>query len=117
MSRYDDFEGNGFILLQSNSSKNSYRFKFEPASTAEGKGAIPYETQMTSVNVSGYFEDGTDVSAVMVDSVQLFDTEDAVVVDLNYPGTEGRYKLRFILTLNDGSIWEKDFNRIEAVSL
>jgi hypothetical protein len=117
MSRYDDFEGTSVILLQENSDGNSYRFKFETPDTEEGKGSLPYDTQISSVTVSGYAEDGTDVSAIMVDSVSLFPQDEVVVVKLNYPGAEGRYKIRFLLSLNDSSTWEKDFNRIESVAL
>ena len=120
MSRYDDFENNEYILLQENSSNNSYQFLFPPADSETGKGSIPYDTQISSVNVSGYFEDGTDYSAQMIQTVNLFPREgviDKVVVDLSYPGINGRFKLTFLLTLTDGSVWEKDFNRIEAIEL
>jgi hypothetical protein len=114
---YDDFSDSSPILLQENSAANSYRFKFEAATTAAGKGSIPFSTTINSVIVSGYAEDGTDVSAIMVDSVSLFEDDELVVVKLNYPGDIGRYKLRFLLTLDDSSTWEKDFNRIESVAL
>ena len=120
MSRFDDFENNEYIILQENSSANPYAFLFPPAETETGKGSIPYETEISSVNVSGYYEDGTNYSAAMIQSVNTFPRSgvvDKVVVDLNYPGQEGRFKLRFLLTLTDGSVWEKDFNRIEAVAL
>ena len=117
MSRYDDFENNDPIILQENSSANSYAFTFPSPTTETGRGSIPFDTAITSVNVSGFFEDGSDFSAAMIQSVNLFPQDDKVVVDLTYPGVEGRFKLRFLLTLTDGSVWERDFNRIESLAL
>jgi len=115
--RYDDFEGSTYIVLQPDSVNNSYRFVFNAALTSTGKGSIPYDTLMTSASVSGYAEDGSDVSAIMIGSVALFASEEAVVVKLVYPGSAGRYKIKFLLTVSDSSVWEKDFNRIEALDL
>lgn len=117
MSRYDDFDGYDVIILQENSNANSYRFEFKAATSAAAKGSLPYDTQMTSAIVSGYAEDGTDVSTLMVDSSSLSALDEYVEVRLNYPGANGRYKLTFLLFLSDGSKWEKNFNRIEAISL
>jgi hypothetical protein len=118
MSRYDDFEGASGVIIQSRSRNNSYRFKFDPPSTQNGKGSIPYGTTVSSATVSGYTEAEVNVSTQLIETISVPTTEDnIVVVRLKYPGSIGRYKLTFLLTLSDGSTWEKDFNRIEAVEL
>ena len=117
MSRYDNFSDSDPILLQSNSSGNSYNFIYAAATSSTAKGNLPFETQMTSVYVSGYNEAGDNVTSTLVGSWTLFPQDEKVVVRLNWPGSTGRYKLTFLLTLNDSSKHERDYAKIEAVNL
>lgn len=113
---YDDFEGSDYIYLQPSNRKNAYRFTFEPASNVNTKGSIPFNTNVASIVVSGFTDLGVDVSTTLIDETPNLD-DNVVLLKLNYPGTEGDYRLKFVLTLDDGSVFEKDFRRIKVIDI
>lgn len=113
---YDDFDGADVIYLQPGNLKNVYRFAFLPANSITDKGSIPYGTSVSSVVVSGYNTDDENVSSIMIDEAPTV-TSNIVSIKLNYPGSEGTHRLKFLLTLNDSSVYEKDFRRIRAIDL
>ncbi len=99
---------NGKIVLQPNSNVK-YKFKFPPAEVADGPGSIPYGTTVSSVDVTVYNSDGTDVGTSVLVSDALANNN--VVCKLKYSSTwgEGRYKITFVLTLSDADTLEYDF--------
>lgn len=112
----DDFEDKTYITLQPGSYANPYRFAFTPAVSVDSKGSIPFGTHVSSVAVSAFdIEEGINVSAQMIENVS--ENADVVTVALNWPGSAGTYKLKFLLTLDNGAVFEKDFNRVEAEDL
>jgi len=114
-----DFKAVKPIILQPNSLKNAYMFEFAPASGPTEKGSIPYSLSVSSATVSGSFaENGTDVSSELIAETPTV-SSNTVTVKLNYPQTtgEGKYNLRFILLLDDGSIYEFDFTAINAENI
>jgi hypothetical protein len=111
-----DFKGTDDITLQPASIDNEYAFRITTPSTAYGKGGIPYNSSVSSASVSGYKEDGTNVTAELINGTPTVSTN-IVIVGLDYPATSGvgKYKLTFYLTLDNGSVWEKDYDRVEAL--
>lgn len=112
------FKGNDSIVLQPTTSGIGYGFDFPiKASTSAVAGFLPYNTTISSSVVTASKSDGTDTTNDMI--ISNSETEDNVNVILQYPATngEGTYYLKFVLTLNDGSTVEADFNRIIARDL
>jgi hypothetical protein len=111
---YDDFEGSDYIYLQPSNRKNAYRFTFEPAASINVKGSIPYNTNVSSVSVSGFTDLGVECTSSLIYGTPTL-ASNVVTLKLDYPGEEGDYRLKFVLALDDESIFEKDFRRIKAV--
>jgi hypothetical protein len=108
-----DFKGTDDIKLQPYSEKNYYRFKFEPATSADGKGAIPFGTTVSSVTVSGYNDTGSDVTTLLLNETPVV-SSNVVTCAFDWVSA-GNFKVTFYLTLSDDSKWEKDFDRIKGV--
>jgi hypothetical protein len=104
----------GRIVLQPNTSL-SHTFAFLAASSATANdGFLPYGRTITEVEVNVYTEDGTNVTENMiVGSASISDN--MVTVRLQYPGIAGRYKIEFILLLDNGETDEDEFLNIFAV--
>jgi hypothetical protein len=107
-----DFKGTNNIKLQPFNEKNYYRFIIDPASTINGKGMIPFGTNVTSVAVSGYSGDGTNVSTTLINGVPVV-SSNVVTVGLDWAG-DGNFKLTIYTTLDNGGKYEFDFNRIKG---
>jgi len=108
MSKFDI----GDITIQSGDSIG-YNFKFPIASSAtSNNGAIPFGRTISSVTVTAYAADGTDVTTLIIEGTpSLIST--TVIVVLKYPTTGvGRYKLTFDLTLDNGWTREVDFTTL-----
>lgn len=109
----DSFTGTKTIRLQPDSDAVPYTFTFPINTSATANdGAIPFGDDISSEAVKAFSEQGTDVTAQMVDSTSS--TATIVTVALNYPTGPGRYSLEFVLTLSSGAIMEFDFTRIYA---
>ena len=115
----NDFKAVQPIILQPASVSNSYQFEFAAAESSGAKGSIPYGTSVSTATVSGSFaETSEDVSSELISEAPTV-LSNIVTVLLDYPTNsgEGKYNLRFILTLDDGSVWEFDFTSIQAVNI
>lgn len=111
------FLGNNKIVLQPNDLDVQYRFDFTACSTATANdGFLPFGAQIISVELKSTDEDKTTVSGIVQGSI-IQHSGSSVVTTLSYPSdlSEGRYFLTFILTLDNGSVLEADFNRIEVI--
>lgn len=115
MSR-DDFQSIDYINLQPRSVKNKFSFWFPAASTASGRGSIPYGTTITDVAVSAFNEDGTDVTSSMITVTPSVADSYYVYLGLSWVSA-GLYKLVFKLTISDASTWEYNFNRVVCEDL
>jgi len=114
-----DFKGSERIVLRPNDNYVPYIYEFEPCSTASlNDGAIPYGTNIASIQVTAVDEDDTDATAEMIKGASL--SSNVVTVYMKYPATlkNGIYDLTFSATL-DNSVrtrLDNEFNRrIEAV--
>jgi len=110
------FKGSSKISIQPLDHIN-YDFKFTICSSSTANdGFLPAGRTISSVNVTGYNESGTDVTSSLIDGTAVL-VVDVVTVPLKWPGTAGRYKLTFEIELDDGQIKEADFDRIFAENL
>jgi len=107
----------GQIIIQANTNLG-WNFKFPTATSATAKGGIPYGRTISTVSVIAYDEDDSDVTSEMIVGTPSLDTE-TVTVRLKYPVTSGvgRYKLTFILTLDNGMTVEFDFKNVYAKNI
>jgi len=114
----DNFKGHDLIRLQPGDNDVQYDFDITTCTTAiANDGFLPFGRSVSSVAVSGYQEDNVTLANDMI-SGSISESADVVSVPLKYPAAgEGRYKLRFTLTLDDSSTQEADFNRIQAENL
>jgi hypothetical protein len=105
---------NGKITLQP-TSKVTRKFYFPAASSESTRGAIPYNTTVSSVVVTAYDADGVNVSTQLISGTPSVDSNIVTVV-LTYPATkgDGKYKLSFALSLSNGDIENFDFPGIIA---
>jgi hypothetical protein len=109
-----DFRGDIIFVLQPNDANVPMGFKFEPASTeTTNDGSLPYNTSVSSVVVTAHKDDGTDVTDTMISPTPTV-ADNIVSMRINWPGAVGRYHVRMILTLDDSSVKEFDFNRFVA---
>lgn len=94
-----------------------YAFKFPIAESATSNtGALPYGRTISSVAVTAYDADGEVATDDLIEGTPSLDTVTVTVV-LKYPGTDGRYSLRFIITLDNGWTKECDFTTIYAKNI
>ena len=99
--------------------KLGYQFKFPIATSATANnGCIPYGRTISSADVTIYSEDGTDVSTFMIDGTPQLSGE-IVEVIFTYPDDfgDGRYKIIFELTLDNGWVATSKFDTLYAVTL
>jgi hypothetical protein len=110
------FKTNDKIQLQPND-QIGYEFQVTSCSTsAANDGFLPFGRSVTSFAVSGYGEDAVTPANDMIQSSAL--SGQIMTVVLKYPAAgAGRYRLEFILTLDNGQKKEADFGRIEALDL
>ncbi len=106
-----DFRGNNTFIVQPLDVAVPLGFKFEPASTAiANDGSIPFQTGVVSAVVTAEKDDGTDVTSTMINGTPTV-LDDVVNVRIDWPGSVGRFHVKLVLTLDDASEKEFDFNR------
>ena len=111
-----DFKTHGDIRLRSDDIIR-YSFKFTPASSATANdGNIPYGTTVSSCDVSVYTEDGTAVTSI-VSSDTLSDN--TCILTMQYPDDfgDGRYVIKFVLTLSSGDTKSNYFTRLYSETI
>jgi hypothetical protein len=108
-----DFQGNDDIIVQPGTSDYAYEFEVTVCSAVGANdGFLAFGRTISSVVVKA-FKHGTtnleDTEIIEGYSLAGF----IVTVRLTYPSTNGagRYKLEFVMTLDDGSTEEADFGR------
>lgn len=109
-----DFKGMSRIELQPNDVDVPYQFYFTACSSASANdGWLPYGDGIASVVVTAWTSDGTQDSEIIAADTEV---NDVVTLDLTYPLTNGpgRYKIRFVITTDDGATIEADFDRVYA---
>jgi hypothetical protein len=106
-----NFESVGQINLQTGDLLG-WNFKFPIAESPLKKGAIPYGRTISSVTVTAYNCDSTAITDLIVNTPVI--DNDTVSIKMKYPEVsgEGRYKLTFYLTLDNGWTRQFDFNRV-----
>ncbi len=109
-----DFLGNDDIIVQPATSKAAYEFEITVCSAAGANdGFLAFGRTIASVVVTAHKHGPT----LLVDTELIEGTptkvDQIITVKLNYPSTNGggRYKLEFVMTLDDGSVEEADFGR------
>ena len=109
-----DFIGNDDIIVQPGTYKYPYEFEVTVCSAAGANdGFLPFGRTIASVVTIAHKHGRTLlVDAQLVDSYSELDQ--IITVKLTYPTTNGsgRYKLEFVMTLDDGSKEEADFGRV-----
>ena len=113
-----NFQGSDEIILQPNDDGVIYSFNVTTASASGANdGYLAYGRSISSVVVTTYDEEGT-LTTDLVDGVAVLDGN-IIRQPLQYPTTsgDGRYKITFVMTLDDSSIKEADFFRVNAESL
>jgi hypothetical protein len=114
-----NFKGNQKIQLQPYDYAINYEFEITVCSSSTANdGYISYGRTVSSVAVSGYAEDKTTLANDLIASTPSVN-QNIITVPLSYPtiSGEGRYNLKFQLTLDNGSRVEADFNRVQAEDL
>lgn len=113
----DSFLGSAEIILQPNDQRVSYLFTFTVnSSIGANDGFLPYDTNIVSATVNGYTIKGVSIPT-LVDSIDI--TNNQITVYLNYPGSDGKYKITFILVLDNDvvSVVEADYTHIVVKNL
>jgi hypothetical protein len=112
-----DFQGNDDIVVQPGTSKYPYEFEVTVCSAVGANdGFLPFGRTISSVVVTAHKHG----PAILVDTELIEGTptevDQIITVKLNYPTTNGRgrYKLEFVMTLDDGSTEEADFGRVRV---
>lgn len=110
-----DFQGNDDINVQPGTSKYAYEFEITVCSAAGANdGFLAFGRTIASVVVKAYKHGSTLLEdSDLIEGVPT-EVDQVITVKLNYPTTNGpgRYKLEFVMTLDDGSTEEADFGRI-----
>ena len=109
-----DVEGHEIIILRPGD-KITYEYAAPPATSATANdGAIPYGTNVNSIEVKG-FKGKTDVTTDLIQ--QSSHSNNIVQVQLKYPTSSGggKYQLRFALTLDNAEIVNKRHDNIKVV--
>jgi len=112
----DTTKGTDQIIIQPHDSGVTYAFTSSPCSSAASNdGNIPYGTTVSGVEVLSANSDG-EVITGLIDDYSV--TDNVISVTMSYPDDgAGNYHLTFLLTLDNGSIVEEDYNRVKAVDL
>lgn len=106
-----DFRGSNTFVVQPLDVAVPLGFKFAPASTEDtNDGSLPFQTSVVSAVVTAEKDDGTDVTSTMINGTPTV-LNDVVNVRIDWPGAVGRYHMKMVLTLDDASEKEFDFNR------
>ncbi len=110
------FQGSDKIDVQPGTSKAAYEFEFTVCSAAGANdGWLAYGRTISSVAVKAYKHGETEVDATsdLINGTPSV-ANNIVTVKLDYPTVNGsgRYKLEFVVTLDDGSDDEADFGRV-----
>jgi len=110
-----DFLGNDSIIVQPGTSKYAYEFEVTVCSAVGANdGFLAFGRTIASVVVVAH-KHGSSllVDAELIEGVPT-EVDQVITVKLNYPTTNGagRYKLEFVMTLDDGSTEEADFGRV-----
>lgn len=108
------FQGKKFIVIQPNTYNYPYDFQFTICSASGANdGFLPFGRTIDSVEVTAikHDKDGT-VDMELIENTTL--NHPVVTVNLTYPSTNGRgrYKLRFVVTLDNGVKEEADYGRV-----
>lgn len=112
-----NFKTNDKIIIQPYDYDINYEFEVTVCSSLTANdGYLAYGRSVTSVAVSGFAEDKVTPANDLIASAPTV-LANVITVPLKYPAQAGRYNLRFIMTLDNGSIKEADFNRIECEDL
>jgi hypothetical protein len=102
------------IVIQPGDVNVPWGFIFTPAASDDARGAIPYGTVISSVEVTGLDSNGDEATGLVTASA-VNDDGDKVTVLMSWPTAgEGTYRLEIILTLDTGAKREFDFNRVVA---
>lgn len=112
------FKGNRKIILQPSDRDLVFYFDHTTnSSVSAGDGFLPYGKTISSVEATAYTEDGTNCTSALIEASSV--TDDVVSLRLNYPTAfgDGRYFIKMVNTLNDGSIIESDFKRVFCENL
>ena len=109
-----DFQGNDSIIVQPGTLDYPYEFEITVCSAVGANdGFLAFDRTIASVEIKA-FTHGT----ASLEDLELIEDSDLngfiITVNLTYPSTNGRgrYKLEFVLTLDDGSTEEVDYGRI-----
>ena len=111
-----DFQGNDDIVVQPGTYNYPYEFEVTVCTAAGANdGFLPYGRSIASVEVKAFKHGRTlleDTELIESDS----EADQIITVHLTYPSTNGsgRYKLEFVMTLDDGSKEEADFGRVRV---
>jgi len=111
----DNFKNNDQIILQPNDDGVIYEFEVTTATTSgSNDGYLAYGRSISSVELKTYNEAGTLIADLLDGSASI--VSNTIYQPLQYPATsgEGRYKITFIMTLDDASVKEADFFRVYA---
>jgi hypothetical protein len=111
-----DFLGSEKIIVQPGTSKMAYEFEVTVCSAAGANdGFLAFGRTIASVVVTAHKHGTTlvDATSELIEGTPTVVNE-VMTVKLNYPTTlgSGRYKLEFIMTLDDTSVEEADFGRV-----
>lgn len=112
--------GNRNIIIQPLDTKIGLTIRVTICSTATANdGYIPFGTTVSGVSSTVYSETGVDVTSDIVYAGATVSGGQDIKIELKYPTSngDGRYKLSYLLTLDDTSTKELDFNRIYAKTL
>lgn len=111
------FKGWNVVILQPGDTKILVKLKYPVKTSADDTyNYLPYGTTIYSAVVTFTDANGVDVTDdILFDSVIV--TDYYITVPLQYPGTAGTYSAKIILTLDDDSTHESDFNRTIAKDL
>ena len=106
-----DFSTAGEITIQPED-QMTYYFKFTNASSQHANdGSLPYGVSISSVTVTAFDSDGTNVTSLLIMGTPTV-ADNIVTVKLQYPGYEDQFKLTFYCTLSNGDKKEFDFSRV-----
>jgi hypothetical protein len=92
----DSFKSSDKIILNEGDEFVAHRFHLTQATTADGRGFIPFGLDATSVETIVFASDGTSVTHLVVDYDNIADN--IITVALSYPENQidpGQYTIRF----------------------
>ena len=107
-----DFRTTGNVYLQPNDNM-IYEFLITSCDDGKNNGYIPYGLTVSSVEAEVLNADGTDVSSYMIVGIPSV-VDMTLFVNLKYSNTwgDGKYRLRFYLTLSNGKTKRARFDRL-----